>query len=119
MPSQSITARQLVSSIVSVQALQPQTSTDQEVASRVAAYRARYVARMAELIHNWTVEERKAAPSRDAIAWRDAWCHDCDINDAFSGTALQHASRIYDLGWKVEGGVKGNLLLCAKCQGGE
>jgi hypothetical protein len=112
--TQSNTARQLAASFICATVLQKQLNSTKEVTQRVAAHRQQYVDRMASLIHDWI--EHQPPPPTEAKAWRDAWCHDCDINDAFLGTLAQHAARVFDAGWKIEGGLNGNLLVCPTCQ---
>lgn len=108
--TQSTLTRQLVSSIVCAQSLLPSVSTPEIVAQKVKAHRQLYVERMA-----WIIEgEYDSLP-----AWLDGWCHSCDTNECARGTAQDLAAKMFDAGWKIEGGLKGCLLLCPSCTCGK
>ncbi len=52
----------------------------------------------------------------ETIMWRDAFCHECGVNECALGTALQLARQIHANGWAT---VTGNLnivnLNCPRC----
>lgn len=107
MPVQESTAtRQLRASIVC--AITTQSNT--QAIDGAKAYRQVRVDRMAQLI----ADEYESLP-----AWVDGFCHNCDINECAQGSPEQLAARLFDLGWSVEGGLKGSLLLCPSCTCGE
>ena len=108
--TQSTLSRQLVSSIVSAQSLLPSLRIPEAVAKKIKAHREMYVARMAQII----ADEYESLP-----IWIDGFCHECDMNECARGTAQELAAKMFDLGWTIEGGPKGSLLLCPSCTCGE
>lgn len=49
----------------------------------------------------------------DAIRWRDAFCHECEMNECVQGSAAQLAAKIISLNWNKDWN---NNLICPKCQ---